>query len=140
VIRWLAIAGGLALALAVLFVGSLFAASELGGEVVRLTTFDASGTAFHTHLWVVDTDGSSWLRAGNPSSGWLVRIRSEPHVLVERSGTEERYRAVPVPDPATRDRIHALMRQKYGWADHYISLVRDGTRSVAVRLEPDTGS
>jgi hypothetical protein len=137
VIRRLFIAVALAVGLGALFVGSIFTASELGGEVVTLTSFDAGGARFHTHLWIVDADGSAWLRAGQPGEGWLARIRSDPHVLVARNGVEGRYLAVPVSDPTTRDRIHALMREKYGWADRYISMIRDGSKSVPVRLDPD---
>ena len=138
-IRRLAIAVALALGLGAVFVGSVFAASELGGEVVTLTSFGAGGARFHTHLWIVDADGAAWLRAGQPGEGWLARIRSDPQVLLRRHGVEGRYRAVPVSDPEIRDRIHGLMRKKYGWADEYISLIRDGSKSVPVRLEPDAG-
>lgn len=136
-IRRLAIAVVLALGLGGLFVGSVFAISELGGEVVTLTSFGAGGAPFHTHLWVVDAEEMPWLRAGQPGERWLARIRANPRVLLRRHGTESRYTAVPVTDPATRDRINALMRQKYGWADRTISLLRDGKKSVPVRLEAE---
>jgi hypothetical protein len=134
-IRRLSIAVAMALGLGALFVGSVFAASELGGEVVTLISFGPRGSAYHTHLWVVDADGSAWLRAGQPGERWLARIRANPHVLLERSGARKRYRAVP--DPAARDRIQALMREKYGLADRYIAMLRDGSRSIPVRLEPE---
>jgi hypothetical protein len=44
-------------------------------------------------------------------------------------------KAVPVHDPAIRDRIHALMRDKYPFADRLISVMRDPSGSVPVRLE-----
>jgi hypothetical protein len=47
-----------------------------------------------------------------------------------------RYRALPVRQPQVRDRIHALMREKYGMADRLVSLIRDPAQSVPVRLEP----
>lgn len=37
-------------------------------------------------------------------------------------------------DPATRDRVHALMAEKYGWAEKVIAAMRDGSQSVPVRL------
>ena len=55
---------GVLIALALVFVLS-FAASELGGEVVTLTTLDAEGARHETSLWIVEDDGSLWLRAGN---------------------------------------------------------------------------
>jgi hypothetical protein len=131
---WIAIA--VLLAAVVLFVVSIFGFSEQGGEVVTLTTFEADGSEVETRLWVVDASGSSWLRAGVPASGWLLRAEAHPVVEVERGGRSNRYRAVPVREPESRDQIHALMRAKYGFADRWISLIRDGQSSVAVRLVP----
>jgi hypothetical protein len=127
---------GALVALALLFVAAIFAASEFGGEVVHLRTRDAQGTEHTTHLWVVDDGGYAWLRAGHGDSGWLARIESNPEVVVERRGETLHFRAVPVHDPAVRDRIHALMRRDYPLADRFISALRDPDGSVPVRLEP----
>ena len=114
----------------------IFGASELGGEIVTLGTSSPDGEA-HTRIWVVDDMGHAWLRAGSPGNGWLVRIDANPDVTIERAGQVSRYRAVPVRgDPALRDRIHALMREKYTWADRIVSLIRDGSQSVPIRLDP----
>ncbi len=121
--------------LAALFVGAVLAASELGGEVVVLHTRDAGGADRSTHLWVVDDAGSAWLRSGVPTSSWFVRLEASPEVSVERGGRAERYRAVPVRSAEACDRVHALMRQKYGWADRLIGATRDGVASIAVKLE-----
>ena len=114
----------------------IFGASELGGEIVTLGTSSPGGEA-HTRIWVVDDAGHAWLRAGSPGSGWLVRIDANPDVTLERVGQITRYHAVPVRnDPTLRDRIHALMREKYTWADRVVSLMRDSSKSVPIRLDP----
>ena len=41
-----------------LVMGLMFAASELGGEVVRLVTRDTDGTLHETSLWVVEDEGA----------------------------------------------------------------------------------
>jgi len=111
-------------------------ASELGGEIVTLHTSSPDGDA-ETRIWVVDDMGHAWLRAGAPGNGWLLRIDANPDVVVERAGQSTRFRAVPVRDDATlRDRIHELMKQKYTWADAIVSLMRDGAKSVPIRLDP----
>lgn len=122
--------------LLVAFVASIMIASEAGEEIVMVRTYAADGSPRETRLWVVDDGGFAWLRSGT-ESGWLERIRQNPSVEMERGGQTRRYRAVPVPGDAARDRIHALMREKYGLADRWISFTipRDG--SVAVRLEPE---
>ena len=73
----------------------LFVASEYGGEVVELDTYDARGNRFTTPLWVVDLHGEPWLRAGDPESAWLQRMRRNPEVEVhlKRDGQRTAYLA-----------------------------------------------
>jgi len=117
-----------------LAVATVMAASEFGGEVVTLYTHDAAGEEHATHLWVVDEGDELWLRAGMPDSGWLERIAVDPQVEVERAGARGRYLAVPFPE--RRDMVHRRMAEEYGWADTVVGLMRDGSKSVAVRLDP----
>ncbi len=111
-------------------------ASELGGEIVTLHTAGPDGDV-ETRVWIVDDGGHAWLRAGMPDNTWLQRIDANPDVVVERRGEAIRFRAVPVrDDPAIRDRIHELMREHYTWADRVVGQIRDGTKSVPIRLDP----
>jgi hypothetical protein len=133
--RWIVRLLVLLVVLFVAFIGAIFAASEFGGEVVTLRTREGSAER-RTHLWIVDDAGFAWLRAGEPTSGWLARIELNPDVVVERGGAAYHFHAVPVHDPVVRDRIHALMREKYPLADRFISAMRDPNGSVPVKLEP----
>ena len=45
---------------------------------------------------------------------------------------------MPVPGDAGHRRIRRLLAEKYGWADTWIGLLTDTSRSVAVRLDPRT--
>lgn len=121
-------------ALAALFGVSLMAASELGGEVVTLYTRDPGGGESRTSLWVVDHEGFQYLRAGDRDSEWFERLRRSPEVRVERGGKIASYQAVPAPEltPA----IQELMAQRYGFADRFIGLIRDPSKSMAVKLVP----
>jgi hypothetical protein len=56
--------------------------------------------------------------------------------VIERGGRAIHFRATPIRQPQTRDRIHLLMREKYGLADWLVSVGRDPAQSVPVRLEP----
>jgi hypothetical protein len=126
---------GIVLGLAALFVATIFLASE-SGEVVTLTTYDAAGAPHASRIWVVDDAGAQWLRAGLRKNAWYQRLVAHPEVEVRRGAVSGRYRAVAVETDAARDRVHALMAAKYGLADRYISMIRDGKGSVAVRLDP----
>jgi hypothetical protein len=135
-LRRIAIVAGLALGLAVLALGLSFIASEKGGEIVTLRTTDSAGAVHETRIWVVDADGRAWLRAGDPKSGWLARIREHPAVEVERSGQRAAYTAVP--QPSERDRINALFATKYGIADQYIGLLFGRDDATPIRLDPSS--
>ena len=121
---------------ALAFVGMIYAVSELGSEIVTVRTTGPGGETSETRLWIVDHQGAAWLRSGMNTSGWYVRIEANPAVEVERGGAWTHMRAEPIHDPDIRDRIHALMAEKYGVADRFISALRDGSQSVPIRLEP----
>jgi hypothetical protein len=108
-------------------------ASE-SGEVVVLTTQEASGAPVQTRLWVVDLDGSQYLR-GDAGSGWYARLLAVPRVRLERDGLAEDHLAVPAAEQ--RAQINELMRRKYGWRDAYISWLLGGREeAMPVRLAP----
>lgn len=115
--------------------GVLSLVASESGEVVVLSTTDSQNAVHETRLWIVEHDGALWLRAGVPTSSWFQRLRAEPEVTLERAGVRRRYRALPSEDAAVRDRIHARLAEKYGWADRLIGMMRDGSASVPVRLE-----
>jgi len=122
------------LALLLLCGVSLYAASE-SGEIVVLQTRDAAtGGVRETRLWVVDHEGSLWLRAGDPSSSWYRRLEAHPDVTVMRGSESLQMRAVPVPE--ARDTINELMHQKYGWADSLVCFFMPREKKVPVRLLP----
>jgi hypothetical protein len=118
-----------------LFFGAIFLAGDLGGEVVVLmTTAGDDGGRRETKLWIVEDNGQLWLRAGQPDSEWLERLRARPHVTLVRNGAPRDYRAVAI--PKQRERINRLMAERYGWADSLIGLVRDESETVPIRLDP----
>lgn len=120
-----------------LMMGGQYLASE-AGEVVVIESRDAEGQARHTRIWVVDDAGVQWIR-GKPESGWVQRVLADFEIRVERGGVEKSYRAVPDRDPQARQRVNALMRDKYGIADRYVAVtLGDSDRSSVLpfRLEP----
>ena len=72
-LTWLYKGLGAVIGVLVLYLVLVFGASE-SGEVVQLATEDAQGEAVTTRLWVADTDGAMWLRAGDGTSGWYQRL------------------------------------------------------------------
>lgn len=124
------------LAVVVLLVGVIFGASELGGEVVVLRTRDGSAAVHETSLWVIEEGESLWLRAGDPSSGWLARLRANPEVELERAGEAKPYRANVVPERS--EWLNGQLAERYGWADWVIDTTLGGRDATAVRLDPQS--
>jgi len=56
-------------------------------------------------------------------------------VDVEHAGRALRMVARPEPGVAGHERIRSLLRAKYGWADRWVALLQDTSRSVAIRLD-----
>ena len=106
-------------------------ASE-SGEVVVITTQDATGVASETRLWVVDHDGSAWLRSGSAQSGWYQRLIVNPQINVQRGDAS--FIAVAEPIVDAQDTINDLMNDKYGWADDYIGTLYGRGGAVPIRL------
>jgi hypothetical protein len=113
---------------------------EVGREVVTLHKWTPGGALQETRLWIVDEGGYSWLHHGYPDSDWIGRLETDPIVTIERGGTTRRYRATP--DPESHQRVHELLREKYGVADRWVRFITGGTGrcpAVPVRLEPVEG-
>ena len=122
-----------AVILVVLAVGSILAASELGGEVAVLRTYDESDSAFETSVWIVDDGVGLWLRGGNPESSWVKRLETNPMVEIDRAGETLRYRAEIVPEQ--RERVERLMAENYGFANDIVGLIHDKDAIVPIMLD-----
>ena len=127
---------GLAALCAVVVIASLLVPE---GEVVTLNVLDIEGREYPTQLWIVELAGVSYLRAGNPNSEWLARLRDRPEVTLGEDQAGEQptsYLATPIDDdPEQRERIGAAMAEKYGFADWLWSTIADRDRSVPIRLD-----
>jgi len=134
-VRAITLIGGVLLGGAVIFAAITLYALE-GREVVVVRTRTPDGGTRETRTWVADADGVAWVEAASPERPFFQQLVAHPDVELRRAGNVRRYRALPVPNPEGHERIRALLAQKYGWADWWIGLLTDTSRSVAVRLEP----
>jgi hypothetical protein len=128
-----------AAALAAAAFGAVTLTALEGGEVVQLRTLAPDGSVRTTRTWVADDAGATWIEAANPERPFLLDLQARPDVSLVRGGVVQRLRAVAMPGEASHRRIRALLRARYGWADAWIGLLTDTSRSVAVRLEPEPG-
>ncbi|MCW5893112.1 MAG: hypothetical protein KIT14_21565 [bacterium] len=125
-----------ALALAVCMLVTAMALE--GGEVVELRTRGPDGAARVTRVWIADDGGAEWIEAASPERPFLEDVARDPDVALVRGGAAEPRRATIVAGPEGHARIRALLRRRYGWADRWIGMLADTSRSVAVRLERES--
>ena len=123
------------LALATLFALVTLAALE-GQEVVVLRTSDAQDHARETRTWIADHEAFLWIEAANPEREFYHHIVANPEVELRRDGEWQRYEAVPIATREGHDLVRRLLSRKYGWADRWVGLIADTSRSIAIRLEP----
>jgi hypothetical protein len=123
------------LSIALAVVATTLVALE-GSEVAVLHTALGSEQPRETRIWVVDFGGTPWIEAANPEREFYRDILADPKVELARAGKRYVYRAVAVIDSSGHDMIRAMLREKYGWADRWIAVLVDTSRSIAIRLEP----
>lgn len=129
---------GVAVLCAILVVAAL-AVPE--GEIITVNVVTSEGRSHPVQLWVVEVEGSRYLRAGNPKADWLAELRATPAVTI---GAGAHAGEVPIPvlaeaiddDPKLRQQVAAAMGRKYGIADRIWAALRNRDESVPVRLTP----
>ncbi len=123
-----------------LFAAGIVLVSAFGvdeGEVVTLVSVDGAGARYETTLWIVEIDGTHWLRATRPDAAWLTRLKERPEVEVRRrEKASEPFRASPVDTADERRTVNDAMARKYGAADGILRRFVDVDRAVPVRLDP----
>ena len=134
-LTWLYKGLGAVVGVVVLYLVLVFGASE-SGEVVQLVTEDAQGEAVTTRLWVVDTDGDMWLRAGDGTSGWYQRLTAHgtdsPATLIRGDVS---YAVTALPEPQRIAQINQLMAHKYGMGDTLVGILAGSPESgIPVRV------
>ena len=123
------------LALVVAFGATTLVALE-GKDVAVLHTRDGTNHARRTRVWIAEDDGALWVESATPERDFYRDLLLRPELDVEHAGRAQRMVAQPVPGATGHDRIRSMLRDKYGWADCWVALLQDTSRSVAVRLAP----
>jgi hypothetical protein len=118
----------------VLIVSALYGIRNFTGEVATLYTTDGDGKTYTSRIWVVDHGHQVWVRSLDPTSPWLDRLIRQPDVQLRRGESIADYRATPFANRRTR--INALMAERYGWVEWFLSKIEDRDDSVPVYLDP----
>jgi hypothetical protein len=103
-------------------------------EVAVLTTRAGDAAPRTTRVWVARHGDALWIEAATPDRAWYLDLLRDPRVRLEVGGRSVEGRAAPVPGGEGHREIRRLLREKYGWADAWVGLLQDTSRSVAVRV------
>ena len=93
-----------------------------GVQEVEVLTQNEDGSAKETTVWLAVADGQGYIRTGNTS--WWKNVARDPNVTLRIDGVAHPLRIELVSDPATRARVEAVMREKYGASDRIIGWFR----------------
>lgn len=119
------------------FVGVTALALE-GSEVAVLRTVSPAGTTRETRVWVAEHDGALWVEAATPEREFDRDLLARPAAELARGDDALRVVARPQPGAEGHALVRSLLAEKYGWADCWVGLLQDTSRSVAVRLDAAT--
>ena len=136
--KWLYIAIGILVGVPLAFFAAMYAASELGGEVVVLHRQSEDGSIDRVRVWIVEDGTGTWIEHGSPDAAWISRLAHDPVITVERDGAPQRYRASA--DRASHALYHRLRRDKYEFAAQVVAMAAgdaDACEGTPVRLELD---
>ena len=120
-----------------LLFGSIFAASELGGEVVTLQRVEDNGDVSQIRIWIVDDGDTAYIEHGAPDAYWMRQLAASRSITLSRNGQAQQFVATAAPE--SHQLYHDLRRQKYTWADQFIGLFSGGEHNcggVPVKLSP----
>ena len=121
--------------LILLVIGGLLLIYRLAAErveVVELYTVDDLGETVITRLWIVDHDGSPYLRASGESSGWYTRLHTNGQFEINRNGQTITYTAQDRVDKTAV--VNKLMQEKYTWGDSFVGFFM-GSRENSIAIE-----
>jgi hypothetical protein len=102
-------------------------------QTVEVVTVDEDGDRRETTVWLVVVDGEGYIRTGG--TRWGKNLQRDPQLVLRTGEQEWPLRIAAVEDETQREIITAAFREKYGFSDAMIGLVR-GSNPTIMRLLP----
>ena len=102
------------------------------GTVV-ISTANENGSTRQTTIWLIMVDGEAYIRTGR-ATRWGGNLERDPDAVLRVGDIDYRVRASFVEDEALRARIVESFREKYGWSDAMINVMR-GSHPRIMRLD-----
>jgi hypothetical protein len=104
-------------------------------DTIQIVASDHQGTRRERTIWLVVLEGRGYIRAGGTSS-WDEGIDVHPDVVARIEGVDYELRAVRIPEGPLYDAVTQAFRDKYGFSDAFLGLIRGiGGSPRIMRLE-----
>lgn len=107
-----------------------------GVETITVVTETEEGEAHETTIWLVMVDGKGYIRTSK-RSGWGKNVKRNPAITVRVESTDYPVSATVVEDAEVYDGVTARFREKYGFGDAFIGIIR-GSNPPIMQLDSRT--
>ena len=112
-------------------------AAMAAAKEVRIETHSPGGAAHRTIIWIVEHDGTVFVRSVNgPTARWYREALADPNVTIHVKGRKVAARAVPATDEASVEACSEGLRAKYRRSYSLQSMLLPETLPTTLRLEP----
>jgi hypothetical protein len=102
-------------------------------STIEIITLDEDGSPRETKIWIVVLDELGYVRTND--SKWLANIRRDPAVQLRTRDVASDFVAEEVDDPVVYDRVEQAFKEKYGFAQKFMSAFRM-SRPTVLRISP----
>ncbi|MBW2273021.1 MAG: hypothetical protein JRG96_07100 [Deltaproteobacteria bacterium] len=101
-------------------------------RVAEVLSSNEDGSTRTTKVWLAVVDGQGYIRTGH--TGWGANVTRNPDIVLRIEDAELPLRVHFVEDPALRERVVQTFREKHGFKDAMIALIR-GSHPKIMRLD-----
>jgi hypothetical protein len=112
-------------------------AAMAAAEEVDIETRSAAGETHRTIIWIVEQDGTVYIRSyRGPRGRWYREAVADPDVAIHVDGRRVAARAVPATDPASVEACSEGLRAKYPRSQSLRAMLVDDVLPTTLKLVP----
>ena len=97
-------------------------------DTVVVLTRDDDGAPRETTVWLAVLDGQGYIRTGG--THWGANVKRDPDITLRIGDADFALRAEFVEDEALREKVEQVFRDKYGFEDSIMSILRGSAPSI----------
>lgn len=112
-------------------------AAMAASEEVDIETRSAAGETHRTVIWIVERDGTVYIRSfKGPRGRWYREAVANPEVAIHVDGRRVPATAIPATDPASIEACSDGLRAKYSRSPSLRAMLIDDVLPTTLKLVP----